>query len=258
MQQPPPPMNASFNQNKFIFIAGHHRSGTSLLHKIIRDHPEVSGFCNTKVPEDEGQHLQTVFRPAQDFGGPGKYIFNLASHMDEKHYLANAKSAKTLFNDWSAHWETNKEWLTEKSPPNIVRTRFLQKLFPSSLFIAILRHPIAVAYATRKWSKTDITSLLDHTLMGYEVLQRDLNHIHNHFSIKYEELIDRPQEVTANLFKSIGLPPTPLNQEIKREANAKYFRKWEEERDQLMSSKLLHHLEDRCNIFGYSLVNLYP
>jgi hypothetical protein len=31
--------------NEFIFLAGLHRSGTSLLHKIIREHPEVSGFA---------------------------------------------------------------------------------------------------------------------------------------------------------------------------------------------------------------------
>lgn len=69
---------------KFIFLAGHHRSGTSLLHEIIREHPAISGFRNTGVPEDEGQHLQSVFKPANSFGGPGKYIFNKNSVVSVK------------------------------------------------------------------------------------------------------------------------------------------------------------------------------
>ena len=34
--------------------------------------------------------------------------------------------------------------LVEKSPPNLVRTRFLQALFPDARQIVVTRHPIAV------------------------------------------------------------------------------------------------------------------
>ncbi|MEI2612689.1 MAG: hypothetical protein V9G20_28950 [Candidatus Promineifilaceae bacterium] len=59
------------DNHQFIFIGGLHRSGTSILFKTLRDHPQISGFYNTQVPEDEGQHLQTVIPPAKAFGGPG-------------------------------------------------------------------------------------------------------------------------------------------------------------------------------------------
>ncbi len=84
-------------RKNIIFLAGLHRSGTSLLHRIICGHPEISGFLGTDVPEDEGQHLQTVYEPGSSFGGPGKFAFDTRSHMDESHPLATPESAKTIF-----------------------------------------------------------------------------------------------------------------------------------------------------------------
>ena len=48
---------------KIILVCGLHRSGTSLLFQILRDHPDISGFRNTGVNQDEGQHLQSVYLP---------------------------------------------------------------------------------------------------------------------------------------------------------------------------------------------------
>ena len=153
---------------KFIFLAGMHRSGTSLLHEIIRGHDHISGFSDTGVPEDEGQHLQSVYEPAIAFGGPGKFAFDQRSYMDEVHPLATGENAQKIYEEWSPHYDLSCPYLIEKSPPNLIRTRFLQKLYPNSKFIVILRHPLAISYATEKWSKTSISSLLDHTLRAYE------------------------------------------------------------------------------------------
>ena len=49
---------------KFIFISGLHRSGTSLLYKILKNQEKISGLSDTNELEDEGQHVQTVFEPA--------------------------------------------------------------------------------------------------------------------------------------------------------------------------------------------------
>src|ERR1700691_2539156 len=74
----------------FVFLGGLHRSGTTLLFRMLREHPEISGFENNKVkeewlaPEDEGQFLQTVYPPAVFFGGPGKFAFAPEAHMTEE------------------------------------------------------------------------------------------------------------------------------------------------------------------------------
>ena len=277
-------MSTDFRDKRFIFICGHHRSGTSLIHKIIRDNPNISGFKNTNVPEDEGQHLQNIFKIARNYGGPGKYIFNKKSHMNENHVLANDITANKLFDQWSKYWDLSKDFLVEKSPPNIVRTRFFQKLFPNSFFINIYRDPIAVSYATKKmvlkripsilskqwrvWSKngiinlldetlsgTDIVSLLDHTLLGYEILEKDTFYLKNHYSLKYEDFVSNPQEEINKVLSFLGLPESKINLNIHSGINKKYYENWKNdlEGENIMSKEVLNNIKERMNKFDYSL-----
>jgi len=245
----------SYLDHRFVFVAGHHRSGTSLLHRVLREHPMISGFKGTGAPEDEGQHLQSVFLPAKAFGGAGKYIFNSASHMDECHELVSEASAQRIFDDWSRYWDTSQPWLVEKSPPNLVRTRFLQRLFPRSVFIGIMRHSVAVSYATQKWSHNDIVSLLDHTLLGYEILEKDSRLLDTFCLIRYEDLILNPQACIDGLLSNVGLPSYPVDQNVLSGVNEKYFMAWKSDREgrALMSGLMLGQLEERCGRFGYSL-----
>jgi hypothetical protein len=249
---------------EFIFLAGLHRSGTSLLHEIIREHPEISGFSGTGAPEDEGQHLQTVYRPAKAFGGPGKFAFDTRSYMDELHPLATHQSAITIFKQWSAHFDLSRPYLIEKSPPNIIRTRFLQKLFPRSKFIVILRHPLAVSYATRKWSKTSIPSLLEHSLLAYEIFFKDMNALDHVYIIRYEQFVIEPQRVIDSIFSFLGLGSITVNRDIRKNVNEKYFLMWENEikkSSNRIFNRIPKDFEARSNNFGYSIKdydNLVP
>ena len=244
---------------RFVFIAGHHRSGTSLLHSILRAHPFVSGFSKTGVPEDEGQHLQSVFKPALAFGGPGKYIFNKNSYMNEHHSLATEQSAKSIWKQWSQHYNKECEYYIEKSPPNIIRTRFLQKLFPNSKFVCVLRHPLAVSYATQKWSKTSILSLVEHTLLGYEILMKDIDYLRNAYVIRYEDFTNRPQLEIDKIYDFLGLKSLPIQDNVRPNINEKYFAIWDRDKKNLHLRGLLpvvgEQLEKRTNIFGYSIAN---
>ena len=60
-------------RHRLLFVGGLHRSGTTLLADLIAAHPLTSGFANTGVPADEGQHLQDVYPSARAFGGPGRF-----------------------------------------------------------------------------------------------------------------------------------------------------------------------------------------
>src|SRR5215472_9354402 len=102
--------------HKLVFLAGLHRSGTTLLARLLAAHPEVSGFSGTGVPADEGQHLQDVYPPAAVYGGPGRFGFAPESHLTEESPLVSEESANKLFEEWSAHWDTSRGVLLEKSP----------------------------------------------------------------------------------------------------------------------------------------------
>jgi hypothetical protein len=258
------------NNKQLIFVGGLHRSSTSLIHEILRSHPAIRGFANTGVLQDEGQHLQTVYPTAKVFGGAGRFGFNKASFMDEQHPLATSESAARLFQEWSNYWNTTKEYLIEKSPPNLVRTRFLQRIFPKSMFIIILRHPIAVAYATRKWSKTDIPSLIEHSLRCYERFREDIPVLSKVYILRYEEFVLEPKHHIRALLRWIGIEPFEFQHEVQPSINDKYFALWESDRHS-PSKKLFgvftvlfrrfKEFEKRANVFGYSIdtpENLLP
>ncbi|TMM15238.1 MAG: sulfotransferase [Actinobacteria bacterium] len=82
---------------RFVFIGGLHRSGTSLVHEILKAHPEVSGFTNTGAPEDEGQHLQSVYAPSSAHGTFGTFGFDPDAHLTEESPLATPQSATLLW-----------------------------------------------------------------------------------------------------------------------------------------------------------------
>lgn len=243
---------------RMIFVAGHHRSGTSLLHEILSEHDEISGLKNTGVPEDEGQHLQSVFLPAKELDGPGKYIFNPNSYMDENHELATDDNSQKIWEEWQRFYESNKTYCIEKSPPNLVRTRFFQKMFPNSVFIVILRHPLAVGYATQKWSKTSIRSLVEHTLQGYEIFASDMAKLNRTYVLRYEDFVQNPQEVIDNIYSFLGIEKRTITHDVLPTVNDKYYAMWEKNRRSLIKRiayPITDELEKRANRFGYSLVD---
>ena len=195
----------------FIFLTGLHRSGTSLMHEILREHSHISGFVRTGVPEDEGQHLQSVYKTARHYGGPGQFVFDQNSYMDESHALATGECAQKILKQWTKYYDLSCTHLIEKSPPNLIRTRYFQEIFPNSKFIVILRHPIPVAYATQKWSKTSIYSLIDHTIRAYEIFLDDMSRLDSVFVLRYEEFVCAPQKTINDIFNFIGNSQNKVN-----------------------------------------------
>lgn len=241
-----------------IFIGGLHRSGTLLLRRALLAHPRVSGFANTGVPEDEGQHLQTVFPPAAVFGGPGKFCFAEEAYLNDASPLVTRENRERLLQEWGKHWDMDKDLFVEKSPPNLIRMRFLQALFPNSLFIIIIRHPLAGSYATQKWSNTDICELVDHWIVAHQKMLADLPFIRRWRLVRYEDFTVNPQSVLTGIFDWIGVNPVPFRERVEPEVNNKYFAQWESEaaREAAIASRLRarHDLPSR---FGYSFAPPY-
>jgi len=53
--------------------------------------------------------------------------------------------------------------------------RFLQALFPHAFFVFIVRHPVTVTLATRKWRRrASLPKLMENWFLGHEVALADL------------------------------------------------------------------------------------
>lgn len=249
-------------QHKFVFIAGLHRSGTTVLADCLKEHPLFSGFADTGFPKDEGQFLQGVFPIARKFGGPGKFGFSPAMHLTECSPLISENNRDKIFHEWSRYWDLSKPVLLEKSPPNILKTRFLQAMFPNSYFIFISRHPVATSYATQKWSKTSIYSLLQHWLVCHKIFAKDRKHLKNLFILKYEDFVKEPDLYLEKIYNFLGIKSHARTVAVQKNVNEKYFDQWQADIKQgtRLKEKLFRFryrkIEKAVNKFGYSIYKL--
>ena len=254
-------MSLEYNNHHFIFVNGLHRSGTSILFKLIKAQKNISGFSNTGVIEDEGQHLQSVYSPANDYGGPGKFGFQKQAYLDEKSNLITEENRLKLFMQWSVYWDLDNFTLTEKSPPNIIRTRFLQAMYPNSSFLTITRHPVAVSFATQKWSRNSLERLIKHWIICHEAYRRDQELLKSKLLIKYEDFCGDPLSTIDKISMLIDTEIIISDKiETIQNMNAKYFKMWEDYKKGiftgLIARRIIKKYETKLNEFGYSLLSL--
>ncbi len=247
--------------HRFVFLAGLHRSGTTLLARLLAAHPQISGFSGTGAPADEGQHLQTVYPSDHEHGRPGRFGFAPEMHLTEASPLVSERSARTLWEEWSPHWDLSRPLLLEKSPPNLLKTRFLQALFPASSFVVLVRHPIPVSIATARWRRTRrYHRLLEHWLRCHALFEADRERLQRVHVLQYEQLVRDPAGMLRGVFEFLELDPIPPNEPVEQGANEQYFARWRElKRDPRMRAYLdLASLwyERRVRRYGYSL--LFP
>ncbi len=244
---------------QFVFIGGLHRSGTSVLHRILSEAPEISGFQNTSVPENEGQHLQQVFPTAKSLGGPGAFALHPSAHLTESSPLNTPISKANLLAAWQPHWDNTKRIYIEKSPPNLIRRRFLQALFPNALFITIIRHPLAVSLATQKWSTKTLPQLIQHWLTAHRIYRSDSSAVNQQATLSYEQLCRHPS-TCLELLEKLLQTELPLNEEL-HNYNQQYFDYWHKipwwriDRS-VTQQRCLNSFESDVREFGYSLKDL--
>jgi hypothetical protein len=257
-------LETTIDSSRLVFIAGLHRSGTTPLARILATHPEISGFAGTGVKEDEGQHLQDVYPAARQYGGAGRFAFDERSHLTERSPLATAENAQRMLDQWSAHWDLDRRLLLEKSPPNLVMTRFLQHLYPQARFVVVVRHPVVVALSTQKWAGplAGLSPLLEHWVRAHETFLADAAKLRNVHVVRYEELVSDPAATLAGVADFLDLREPIAADSLDSSRSDRYHQAWADltgSRSPLTRrrvAQLRARYADRIARFGYDFDDL--
>jgi hypothetical protein len=275
--------NSDHNSVKHVFVCGLPRSGTSVLGRNIARLENCTGFKNTGVLEDEGQFLQDIYAADHEHGGAGSFGFHPHAHLTEASDLLTQQNARRLRSCWEPYWDASKSIRVEKTPSNLLMTRFLQAIFPNSYFVVMKRHPVAVSMATQKWkdSVRSLNCLFEHWLHCHELFEQDKKYLERVYELSYEDYIKDSKkfhgEIAAFIGTRIQEPPTedkfryvtewrnPTGRRVPESAmeetsaahNQKYFDRWSNLlRDSFFKSYyryIAEKYEARFAKHGYSL-----
>lgn len=193
-------------RNRFVFVAGLHRTGTSLLARMIGAHPQVSAIEGSPAPENEGCYLQGAIPHTALDGRPGYFATNPREHHTESSRYNTLETKTRLVADWSPWFSEDKDWWIEKSPVNITRMRLYQQLFPTAQFVVILRHPQIMAAALAKWIDTHPQDLVKYALGAYDRMATDLPYLHSVLVLRYEDLVADVAAVHQTALNFLSLP----------------------------------------------------
>jgi sulfotransferase family protein len=189
---------------KYVFVCGLQRSGTSVLARNIGRLENCTSFKNTGVLRDEGQYLQDVYPADGEYGGPGRFGFDPRAHLTESSELLTPENVAKLRSSWHSHWDERKTIYLEKTPGNLIMTRFLQAAFPNAYFIVIRRHPVAVSIATQKWSWCSLHSLFEHWLRCYGLFEQDRQYLTHVYELAYEDYVENSAKHHNQIADFIG------------------------------------------------------
>ena len=243
-----------------------------MLYRYLDEHPLVSALSGTPVHTNEGQHNQTVYPGDEYHGKGGRFAFRPEARLTEESPLITPENRRKLFTEWSRFWDLSKPYLLEKSPPNLIRMRFLQAMFPDSYFVVLLRHPIPVTLATQPWGGDRLHSLIEHWLRAHELFLEDVPHVRRVHALRYEDLVADPNATLGRVFAFLGLDdPKPgraraegvnvdnflSDRTLRTGVNDKYFDEWRERRRSLARrvyyDAVAWRYERGVRVFGYSL-----
>ena len=187
-----------------IFLVGFPRSGTTLLHHMLADHPEI--FVMEEIP--------IIHRIARDLGNAqGGY----PSALDKLNTQECRNLRDRYFREVMEHQEVEREkQLVDKLPLSMIHVPLLKLLFPDCKIVLLLRHPCDCVFSNfaQQYTLNDAManfSNLDDAANAYYSVFDLWNHYSEQFAfdyhaLKYEELVTDVDTVQRRLLDYLDLP----------------------------------------------------
>lgn len=189
----------------WLFVLGLNNSGTSILAHLLETHPDVRSL------PAEGQALTRAIPTGAELG----VRRNWTSRMELFHWTETTEPSAALRAryDWAYHCEPRPGILLEKSPPNTVRSRWLQRHFVPSRFIGITRDPYAVCEGMRRRGGFRIDEGARHWALGNSTMLDDAERLERFELVTYEEICDDPGTMLSRVETFLELA-TPVDRSV--------------------------------------------
>lgn len=176
----------------WCFILGVNNSGTTLLDRILKTHPEITGLPR------EGQYLTAGVPRPVDLG-----VSRCWMEREDVFRLTEADDtgpADRCVYDWAPYLaDTAGKILLEKSPPNTIRSRWLQRNFSPCRFVSVVRSPYAVAEGIRRRTGVSIAGAARHWAEANRIMLEDLDELESTCFLTYEEFCASPRSVLKRI-----------------------------------------------------------
>jgi hypothetical protein len=211
MRHHDPALSLSPPAHSPIFIGGQHRSGTTLMRRLLARHPHIACGPESNLFRDNEllrirDYLRTEWAPGLD----PRYKFDPATVDRVLAALVNA-----VFMPYSS--ARHKRRWAEKTPKNILYIETLFTLFPTAQFIHMIRDPRDVycsvrekaARTTPRWASiTPAESARGWCRrIGCGLSWRERPDRYR--EVRYEELVTQPEAVMRSLLTFLGEPWSP-------------------------------------------------
>ena len=181
----------------WLFVLGVNNSGTTLITKLLEAHPGIRSL------PAEGQLLTDAFPRPDKLGVERLWTARMdLFRWTEEDDIAPAVQAKR---DWLMYHPDRPGILLEKSPPNAIRSRWLQQHFQPSRFLVITRHPYAVCEGIRRRKQYAVEQAARHWLDANSCLLDDMASLECVLMIRYEDLVTKPAGCLGQIEAFLGL-----------------------------------------------------
>jgi hypothetical protein len=181
----------------WLFIVGCNNSGTTLLLETLESHPTIRA-----LPK-EGQRITTAIPNSAPLG-IGR-VFTQRLELFRQTESDSGEVVPRLRYDWAYFSDPRPGIRLEKSPPNTLRSRWLQRFFSPARFIVLVRNPYAVCEGIARRRGHSIEEAATHWRLVHEVLSEDLPHLARYHVVRYEDFCAAPLKVLNEMQSFLGL-----------------------------------------------------
>jgi hypothetical protein len=188
----------------WLFVVGCNNSGTTLLVEILQSHGLIRS-----LPK-EGQRLTTAI-PNSAPVGVGR-VFTQRLDLFRLTETDDGQCVPRLRYDWAYYSDRRPGIRLEKSPPNTLRSRWLQRHFTPAKFLVLVRNPYAVCEGVARRRGHSIEDAARHWRLVHEILDEDMPHLQECLTVRYEDFCEAPRQQFTRIqsFLGVDVPFDPM------------------------------------------------